>query len=183
MSLFNYDRMKAAAWKRFENRIRRGVNEEEARQVWVRDSISIDSIAKLATWLIDKGISLHFERRDGAVYNEDGKHVAISSALPLDTALVFLLHECGHVLIGSTGASKRYALGYPKANDPEYNRKFEHRLAVLEEEMEAWHRGQKLAKRLKIAWSIQKSLWDEKRTMCLRSYVNWTMKPSKFTIK
>lgn len=183
MGLFNHDRMKAAAWKRFENRIRRGDNEEEARQVWVRDSLSLDSISKVAVWLNERGISLHFDRRDGAVYSEDGKHVAISSALPLDTALVYLLHECGHVLIGSTGASKRYAMGYPKQNDPAYNRKFEHRLAVLEEEMEAWHRGQKLASRLKISWSIQKKLWDEKRLRCLQSYVKWTMKPGKFTVQ
>lgn len=181
MALFDAKKLKDAAWKRFERKIRSGRNEDESRRDWVRDSLSIDAMEKVCSWLKDRGISLHIERRQGAAFFQNRKYITLSSAYKLDVALVYLLHECGHALIGNGGAaSKRYSMGYPKQHDPKCNKKFAHRLAVLDEEVEAWHRGKKLAKRLKIAWSISERLWEEKRLECLKSYVTWTIKPSDF---
>lgn len=180
MLSFNHKKMRDAAWNRFERRIRRRGDEEEARRTWVREALAIDAIATVANWLNSRGISLKFKKRTGAAFYFDSKTVVASSTLRPDAALVYILHECGHVLIGNEGASDRYAMGYPKQHDPKHNRSFQHRMAVLDEEMEAWHRGKKLAKRLKIGWCISERLWEEKKLDCLKTYVHWALHPREF---
>lgn len=180
MALFDHKSMKDAAWSRFERRIRRGNDQDEARNVWVREVLSIDGLAVVAEWLKGKGISLHFERREGAAYFYDWKCIKISSALRPDAALILLMHECGHVLIGKAGSSKRFDMGYPKCDDPKVNKTFAHRLAVVEEETEAWFRGKKLAKKLKLGWLISGREWEEQRQSCLKSYFEWALKPKGF---
>lgn len=180
MSAFDHKKMRDAAWSRFERRIRKGGNEEEARRVWTREAMASDGIARVAQWLKKRGMSLRFTRRVGAAVFEDLKVIEIASTMKPDTALIYLLHECGHVLIGCEGRAKRYALGYPRTCDPDISRSFQHRLAVLDEETEAWHRGRKLAMRLRIGWCISERHWEETRQNCLRSYIKWSLTPHKF---
>lgn len=179
MALFDQKKMRDAAWRRFTRRIRRGADETESRTTWAREALSIDGIAVVNNWLKDKGISLHFERREGATYFYAWRYISMSSALRPDAALVLLLHECGHVLIGNTGSS-RYSMGYPMSENPEINKTFAHRLAVVEEETEAWFRGKKLAKKLKLEWLVSEKVWEQQRLSCLRSYFEWSLNPSKF---
>lgn len=172
--------MRDAAWKKFQKRVRAGVNEDDARADWVKESLSIDGLVKAEEWLRRKGITLHFEKRVGAIFNGTTQRVSVSKTLTMQSALIYVLHECGHILIGNEGSYKRYEFGYPKQNDPQFNRSFQHRLAVLEEEMEAWHRGKKLIERLEINWCVDEQLWEKKKQECVRSYLRWALNPKDF---
>lgn len=183
MRSFDHKEMKDAAWGRFERRIRRGEDEEEARRTWTKEAMAIDGIARVAEWLKGRGITIRFERREGAAFHETSKAIIVAGTMRPDAALVYILHECGHVLIGSDKDTTRYALGYPRSDDPEVNKSFQHRLAILEEETEAWHRGWKLMHRLKIGWCVDEKHWEETRQRCLKSYVKWSLTPHKFLEK
>lgn len=180
MTLFDPIKMKDVAWKRFEKRIRRGANEDHARADWVRESLAVDGLVKVESWLRKRGITLHFERHIGAIFNNTTQQVTVSKTLTLQSALIYVLHECGHILIGNEGASRRYELGYPKQNDPRFNHTFQHRLAILEEEIEAWYRGKKLIERLEIHWCVSEPLWEKKKQECIRSYLRWSLNPKDF---
>ena len=64
-------------------------------------------------------------------------------------------------------------MGYGQT-DAAITRTFQHRLACLEEEIEAWHRGRNLAKKLKLR--IDEDIIDFIRVDCLKSYIKWTVK-------
>ena len=91
--------------------------------------------------------------------------------------MIVLLHECGHHLIGVNDDHDRFGMGYPQS-DPEITKTFHHRVSCLEEEMEAWHRGWKLAKRLNL--TVDRDVFDAMRLKCIRSYIKWTVKPNTF---
>ena len=59
--------------------------------------------------------------------------------------------------------------------EPNVKRTFHHRMSCLEEEIEAWHRGWKLAVRLGL--SVTREEFDVVRLDCLKSYVRWTLQP------
>ena len=62
-------------------------------------------------------------------------------------------------------------MGYPKGEDPVIGKLLTHKIAILEEECEAWERGRRLAKRLKL--SLVWEEFDALRIECLKSYVLW----------
>ena len=90
---------------------------------------------------------------------------------------MYLLHECGHHLIGMKEHHERFGQGYPLGNDPAVAKTKAHKVACLEEEFEAWHRGWKLARRLGLA--ITRSDFDELRIECLKSYIDWAARAYK----
>ena len=63
-------------------------------------------------------------------------------------------------------------MGYDQT-DPCITRTFQHRLACLEEEMEAWQRGRNLAKKLKLR--INDDVLELIRINCLKSYAKWAV--------
>ena len=67
---------------------------------------------------------------------------------------------------------ERFGMGYPMQGDAQVVKTTHHKVACLEEEFEAWHRGWKLAKRLGLA--ISRREYDDLRIECLKSYVDWT---------
>ncbi|HAN16499.1 MAG TPA: hypothetical protein DCP73_13260 [Chloroflexi bacterium] len=88
---------------------------------------------------------------------------------------MYMLHECGHHLIGMKEHHQRFGMGYPQT-DPAVTRTFLHRVSCLEEELEAWHRGWKLSQR--IGMSLNRDNFDRVRLECIRSYIKWTLQRS-----
>lgn len=131
----------------------------------------ITAIEQIVAWCNLKGISVQFGKKPGGSYHAIEKSIIISGrASPIKQA-IFLLHECGHHLIGFDEADERFGLGYPKVDDPKYNSTFQHKLACLEEEIEAWTRGWRLSKRLEL--KINREDYDNIRTTCLKTYIQW----------
>jgi len=169
---FDPDLWKARAWDRFKRAASKSKQKRDVAEAqWARDVIFIEKIGKVVDWCYAKGIKVKFGKKQGGVYDAISKTICIACRAAPEKQLYYLLHECGHHLIGFTEEDERFGMGYPFVNDPEVNTTFHHRLACLEEEIEAWNRGWKLSARLRLR--ILRADYDRVRVECIRSYVNW----------
>ena len=130
-----------------------------------------DCIEKLRLWLEKKGYSLFFETDASDCVYYSSKEVFVDSRNHPEKKLYILLHECGHILIDSSGRSRLHMVSQSVecVMGQKVNRK--KRVAVLSEEIEAWKRGESLAKRLSIEINSEK--FDRVRADAIMSYVEW----------
>lgn len=180
MSKFDNQLWKERAWARYSRasaslRSRQKTAVAEAFGVWNVDNRAIEDLSCVVAWCQEKRIDVDFVKKPLGTYHCAEKKISISARLNPLKQLVVLLHECGHYLIGHDEDHERFGMGYPQS-EPEVTRTFHHRLTCLEEELEAWHRGWKLAQRLGLA--LKREEFDEVRLECIRSYVKWTLRPS-----
>jgi len=178
--LFDKDKLRNQAWSRFQRQVRRETiraPKRGAEAQWFRDMIYIEKVAMVVNWCSTKGITVIMAKKANAVYEPDSKQVTLSGRASPEKMLYYLLHECGHHLIGMEEHHERFGKGYPRGDVMNSTSNFEHKLACLEEEMEAWHRGWKLAKRLGLG--ADREEFDKIRVDCLRSYVDWASEKKK----
>ena len=162
------------AWARFKRCVRKGTSRKKkaaAEHQWYRDALHIDKMGAVIDWCSSKGIAVQFGKKPGGMYNAIDKTITIACRAAPEKQLYMLLHECGHHLIGFDEADERFGMGYPYVEDPQINTTFHHRVACLEEEMEAWQRGWRLSKRLHL--NLEREQFDKVRLDCLRSYIKW----------
>lgn len=174
-SSFNRDKWRRLAWQRFQRSVRTPSKKTPARggeAQWCRDVIYIDKLSTLIKWCAARRLTVRFAKREAGVYEPDAKTITVSCRAAPERQLHYILHEIGHHLIGCDAADERFGVGYPQLNNPEFNRKYIHKLACLEEEFEAWHRGWKLSKRLKL--DLDREEFNITRLTCLKSYIGWT---------
>jgi len=147
----------------------------------VKDLEAIDKLEVLVAWCTGRKIEVVFARRSNGYYSPDERRAYISGRLCPENQLYFLLHECGHFLIG-TGADPqaRFGMGYPQT-DATIKRSFHHKLDIFDEEMEAWWRGLKLATKLEI--TVNRGSFDKERLQALHSYANWMVGKGDFEIE
>ena len=159
-------------WKeRAADRCDRAADKPRAKRQRSRDDAAIERLAVVVDWCRSKHIEVMFGKIPGGSYNAIEKTIRISCRSLPEKQLHMLLHECGHHLIGFDEADERFGMGYPYVEDPNINTTFHHRIACLEEEIEAWNRGWKLAKRLDL--DLSRHDFDRVRLECLRTYVKW----------
>lgn len=164
------------AWKALKKAHTNGKDKAKIESEWATSFLAIGDMAKVIDWCTTRGIKVDFVKKAAAVYYPDSKLVKIASKLKPLRQLAYLLHECGHHLIDSKEDHERFGMGYPQ-DDPNVKRTFHHRITCLEEELEAWHRGWKLAQRLNL--NISREKYDVFRLECLRTYIKWTLKPGR----
>jgi hypothetical protein len=171
---FDRDKLRRLAWDRLQRQVRRGDSPSKrgSEAQWFRDVLYIEKMATVVEWCATKGISVVLAKKANGTYEPDSKVITLTSHAAPERMFHYLLHECGHHLIGMEEHHERFGKGYPRGTQPRIVNSFEHRLACLEEEMEAWHRGWKLAKRLDL--QADREAFDTTRTQCLKSYVTWT---------
>jgi hypothetical protein len=133
-----------------------------------------DGVERVIDWCAERCIDVDFVKKPLGTYYYGAKQIYISSRLKPYNQLVILLHECGHHLIGDAEHHERFGLGYPQT-DPVVTKTFRHRVACLEEELEAWHRAWKLSQRLELG--LNRDDFDEVRLDCIKTYVHWALKP------
>jgi hypothetical protein len=158
-------------FKRSNRKRKTKVQKASAEQQWVRDAMCINKIAYVVDWCLSKNVKVEFGKLIGGSYNAVDKTIKIACRAAPEKQLYMLLHECGHHLIGFDEDDERFGMGYPYVQDPNVNATFHHRIACLEEEMEAWNRGWRLGKRLNL--QLERPAFDKVRLDCLRSYVKW----------
>ena len=173
MAQFDVTLWKTRAWDRFSRALRRGVDKRVIEPQWAIDVMAIGDLERIIDWCTSKGICVTFAKKVGGTYDPESKNVVLASRLSPARQVAFLLHECGHHLIGRKEHHERFGMGYPQT-DPEIKKTFQHRVAVLEEELEAWHRGWKLAERLDL--SLGRETFDDIRLECLKSYIKWSLR-------
>lgn len=139
-------------------------------------SAYVESLNTLIQWCESKGLSVVFSKKSGGIYYTDQKEIMINARASARQQLYLLLHECGHHLIGSVERHERYGMGYSSSDDKTSRRTYHHRIDILEEEFEAWHRGWKLALRLGVLSTHDKIQFDKVRIRYLRGYLLWASK-------
>lgn len=180
MREFDFDVWKARSWARYCRAIQDGRSSQEVGLNWALDVLAIRDLETLVSWCRDKKLKVLFAKKSNGTYHSQSKEIIISNRFSPRNQLIVLLHECGHHLIGVNDDHDRFGMGYPQS-DPEVTKTFHHRVSCLEEEMEAWHRGWKLAKRLEL--TIDRKVFDVMRLKCIRSYIKWTLKPGTFKLE
>lgn len=140
------------------------------------DEIEI-AIEKLIGWANQKGYAVKF----GKKYNEevifDQKLIKINNAYNRLQQLYTLLHECGHIIEYRNG-STHYFKKYPTANkilkDGRSARSLVGRVEVIEEEINAWRSGEKLAEKLQI--EIDPTKYNKEAATWIMGYIKWASK-------
>lgn len=174
MAAFDPKLWQRRAWDRFRRAHLRGRSKPEGEATYALDTFAIADLEKLIGWCSSKKLTVDFVKKASATLIPADMTVKVSARLSPPRQVVLLLHECGHHLIGTQEQHVRFGMGYPQT-DPEVKKTFHHRVACLDEEMEAWHRGWKLVGRLGL--SVDRGLYDLVRLDCLRSYIKWTLRP------
>lgn len=126
----------------------------------------------LIVWAANKGYAVEMSSNSDDCICEITKLIEINSSRPLETQVIRLLHECGHVLIFENGS----------VYDFEDKKKYDkhtvgYKVFTVIEEAEAWRRGGELAKRLKIP--IEDDVWEKAMVKALKKYINWAAKGAK----
>jgi len=134
---------------------------------------------KLRAWLKRRGFGLEVQAGAEDCVCFQSAMVSINSRLTPQSRLAALLHECGHVDVlhkrlknrrkPVAGATLRQ---WGSTVNPEGMRRMRVRINVVTEEIEAWDRGEAIAKRLKIRYN--KKSFDRARTRALMTYFRWT---------
>lgn len=172
---FSPEKMRARALKRFvRDSSKKG--EEEAKRAHDAELTAISGLEVVAAWLEKRKIDLRIKKINTAEFDDEDMVIDLSGGLTREKQLVVLLHECGHVLIGKPKRTERY--GMSKILDGE-RCTFRHRIDVVDEEFEAWHRGWKLARRLHVV--VNRDLWESTKLWALTTYLKWAVRYGDFS--
>jgi len=178
MATFDPEVWKSRAWTRYQKSLKTGVDRQSAVKKWERDVAHINSLALIVGWCDSRGIEVDFSKQMGGMYFPEDKRIKVSGRLDPEKQVFVLLHECGHHLIGDKEKHERFGMGYSRLSvDPTVTRTFRHKCDIIDEEYEAWHRGVKLARRLKI--KIDKERYDKVRAEMIKTYLVWALSGSK----
>lgn len=162
------------AWRRFKSALQRGVPDREATDGWTTDVRAIEGIARAVEWCDGRKINVQFSKKEGGTYDHTTRTISIAGRCKPQLQLHYLLHECGHALIGERTTTGRFSKGYSQlAVHPGAERLNEHRLDVLEEEFEAWHRGWRLGLRIGSLSEDDRDTYNMTRNRLVSTYVKW----------
>ena len=102
----------------------------------------------------------------------DSKVIEIYSLNGVESRLYALLHECGHALIRKNWNKFRTEFCAHAEHDGDGRKESKSfKISTLEEEIEAWKRGWKLAKRLNL--SLNKESYSKHKNKYLMTYIKW----------
>lgn len=167
--------------KRAWDRLRRAARKEGGKPTsaqessWAADWSAITDLEKVVDWCKIRCISVVFDRVEpgtAGVFDSGTNVITISSRYSAQKQLITLLHECGHYLLGDKANDDRFKMGYAMHHDEAVTKTFAHKIACVEEEFEAWHRGWRLSRRLGL--SLSREAFDDLRLACLKSYIKWS---------
>jgi hypothetical protein len=127
------------------------------------------AIECLASWAVDKGYHVSFEKKGEDSICHISKQIEINNSMPNEIQFYRLLHECGHALIFENGGSIDY-----KSKDLDSPDNSDKRTYIVIEEIEAWKRGLTLAKRLKLPVDDKK--WEAAMISAIKKYIKWAAK-------
>lgn len=136
------------------------------------------SLERLCDWATKKGWITEFSHTGDDEMEPGNKMIYVNTRQGVEKQLYSMLHECGHVLVQSN--LKTYYKKYPATARARFldvgrMRKFEktkkYKIDTISEEIEAWERGKKLAKRLNLY--IDKDNYSKLMSECVFSYIEW----------
>lgn len=178
MPQFDVELWKTRATARFTKACAAGV--KTAGRNLHRDLAAIDALEAVIGWCASRQVDVVFSRRPNGLYESGDEktrsRITLNGRLSPESQLFVLLHECGHHLIGDRKPNQRFGNGWHAA-DGAAKRTLLHRVDIIDEELEAWHRGWNLAKRLRIKVNLGR--YNEARARYVKTYLQWAAKASE----
>jgi len=98
----------------------------------------------------------------------DKKLFVLDSKKNDETAMYILLHEIGHTRVIS---NKRYYETYGCVFDNFSKASMTYKIATIQEELDAWREGLKLADTLGL--HVDRRKWEITKTKCIATYLTW----------
>lgn len=126
-------------------------------------------LTKLIKWSNNKGYSVVFKKTEQDWVDLDKKEIVISSSHGDEVALYCLLHELGHIILIKD--KRRYKHAYGIIWDSFSENSLTLRVTTLQEELDAWREGLKLAKSLKM--KVQRRKYEIIKAKCIATYLPW----------
>tara|TARA_R110002020_G_scaffold273364_3_gene488481 strand:- start:260 stop:712 length:453 start_codon:yes stop_codon:yes gene_type:complete len=133
---------------------------------------AIQDLKKVFYWLENKGYETIFHNDTDSVIFSD-KKIFLDKRSSTENQLYSILHECGHILQHQNKSTfnKSFKYQHVAENDKRKERSYAYRISVLEEEIDAWKRGKKLAKRLDI--ELDEIKFEKYKAKYTMTYVDW----------
>ena len=135
-------------------------------------------------WLRRRGFKLEREAGADDCVCFDSARVLINSKASRESQLSALLHECGHVdVLQKRLRNKRRRVAgatlghWARTSNTKSRRALRVRINVVTEEIEAWDRGEDIARRLRIRYN--KKTFQNVRTRALMTYFRWTARQKR----
>ena len=124
----------------------------------------------ISNWVISKGyvVDCHTDADDRLDFEK--KTIYIDTRQHAESRFYTLLHECGHLLISQTAG--QFAVDHPLYAFSSDNRSCKskaYQVSLVAEEIEAWKRGRRLAKRLGL--KVDDKKFNRIMTDCVISYI------------
>lgn len=150
------------------------------------DVCYINSLQRAIKWCTEQGISVDFKQRSGGLWESDEtgkKLITVSASARPVTQLCLLLHEVGHYVLDTSNVhiQDRYRMGWASADDAVFRRTNKHRLAILEEEYEAWYKGWQIGILTGALTQFDADAFNDIKVKCLKTYVKWAGRSPGFT--
>ena len=126
---------------------------------------------KLKNWVESKHYTVkEMKGVEDCIVFED-RVIYINSRCKIENMFYTLLHECGHYLLNETKESfKETHPHYPsEIDDKRIEKSTAYKVCILSEELKAWERGWRLAKRLHL--TVDQESYHKCMTEALWSYV------------
>lgn len=106
-----------------------------------------------------------------AIYYEK-KVFVMNDKLSDEVSTYHLLHELGHLRV--IRKKKTYSECYSYIFDNFSHTSLTHQIATIQEELDAWREGLKLAQQLGL--HIDRRKWEITKTKCISTYLSWAVR-------
>ena len=130
-------------------------------------------ISKLLEYCEGKGWVVRFTSKtpNSDFAYPDSKLITIQSDRRSEITFYYFLHEIGHMVMcqNKAGYQERYSAVF----DDFHGNSQTYKIARVEEELEAWKTGLKLAKRLNL--TVNRRNYEKIKSRCVTSYLSWAV--------
>lgn len=125
-------------------------------------------IGLICDWLDKRNYYVEFSKSGDDSVDRFNRIISINTTRSPETQLHVILHECGHILVFE---SDTIVSGIDEVLNKYSEKSKIHKTFTVIEEVEAWKRGLKLAKKLGIP--INKKKWNKDVARAIYKYMLW----------
>lgn len=134
----------------------------------------LEQIRNLESYCAEKGWMVKYVAKTPGADSAwpDSNRIIIQKDRKSEVTFYYFLHELGHMLICQNKNS--YSDKYSAIYDDFHANSQTHKVVRIEEELEAWKVGYKLARRLKL--SVNRRNFEQIKSRCIMTYFTWAVK-------
>ncbi len=127
---------------------------------------------EISQWAKKYNVDVSLESGTDDRYESSEKKIFINSRLGAEARYYTLLHECGHLLVDKNWKTfERDNPMYASSCDLRIAKSKAYRVSIVAEEIEAWKRGRRLAK--KLGHRVDDKKFDKMISENVMTYIDW----------